>query len=50
MILFGSYAYGRPGKDSDFDIVVISPDLAGMNIIEKMELFACKLMIAKLTI
>jgi predicted nucleotidyltransferase len=40
MILFGSYAYGRPRKDSDFDIAVISPDLAEMNILEKMELFA----------
>lgn len=23
IILFGSYAYGRPGKDSDIDLVII---------------------------
>lgn len=40
LIVFGSYAYGRPGEDSDFDIAVISDDLAGMNILERMKLFA----------
>jgi predicted nucleotidyltransferase len=25
IILFGSYAYGNPGKDSDIDIMVILP-------------------------
>lgn len=26
VILFGSYAYGTPGKDSDFDLLVIRRD------------------------
>lgn len=26
MYLFGSYAYGKPGKYSDVDIAIVSPD------------------------
>jgi len=26
IILFGSYAYGRPKEDSDLDIIVVTPD------------------------
>ncbi|MFH1838082.1 MAG: nucleotidyltransferase domain-containing protein [Candidatus Kuenenbacteria bacterium] len=26
MLLFGSYAWGKPSKHSDIDLVVISPD------------------------
>lgn len=40
LIVFGSYAYGKPREDSDFDIAVISDDLAKMNILERIELFA----------
>lgn len=40
IILFGSYAYANPRKDSDFDMAVISEDLEKMDILEKMELFS----------
>lgn len=40
LILFGSYAYGRPREDSDFDIAVISEDLGRMGILERMGLFS----------
>lgn len=40
LILFGSYVYGNPREDSDFDIAVISEDLGKMGILEKMELFS----------
>ena len=26
-VLYGSYAYGRPRKDSDVDLAIVSPDL-----------------------
>jgi len=39
-VLFGSYLYGTSRKDSDFDIAIISEDLAKMGILEKMELFS----------
>jgi predicted nucleotidyltransferase len=28
VILFGSYAYGRPGEDSDFDLLVVRRGIA----------------------
>lgn len=31
ILLFGSYAYGRPNKHSDIDLVVLSKDFAGMS-------------------
>ena len=40
LILFGSYGYGKPRKDSDFDIAVISKDFEQMSILEKIELFS----------
>ena len=40
LILFGSYGYGNPRKDSDFDIAVISEDLKQMGILKKIELFS----------
>ncbi|MFH1678150.1 MAG: nucleotidyltransferase domain-containing protein [Candidatus Omnitrophota bacterium] len=40
LILFGSYGYGEPRKDSDFDIAVISEDFEQMSILEKIELFS----------
>ena len=35
VILFGSYAEGRHHKDSDLDLVFISPDFAGRDLIER---------------
>ncbi len=40
LILFGSYGYGHPRKDSDFDIAVISENFEQMNILGKIELFS----------
>jgi len=40
IILFGSYAYGHPRPDSDFDLAIISQDLEKMDILKKIELFA----------
>lgn len=40
LILFGSYAYGRPREDSDFDIAVISNDLGRIGILERIGLFS----------
>ncbi|MFZ2356794.1 MAG: nucleotidyltransferase domain-containing protein [Candidatus Omnitrophota bacterium] len=40
VILFGSYGYGTPRKDSDFDIAVISEDFEKMSVLEKIDLFA----------
>lgn len=35
--LFGSYAYGTPSKDSDFDLYVVIPD-GGIRPIEAMQI------------
>ena len=40
LILFGSYVYGKPRKDSDFDIAVISEDFEKMNVLDKIALFS----------
>ncbi len=40
VIVYGSYAYGKPREDSDIDIAVISEDFAGMSMIEKVELLS----------
>lgn len=40
VILFGSYGYGTPRKDSDFDIAIISEDFERMGVLEKIDLFA----------
>ena len=40
LILFGSYAYGRPREDSDFDIAVISDDFGRIGILDRMGLFS----------
>lgn len=37
IILYGSYASGKPHLGSDIDLVVISPDLAKMHPIKKLE-------------
>lgn len=39
-VLFGSYGYGTPRKDSDFDIAIISEDFERMSVLEKIDLFA----------
>lgn len=45
IILFGSYAWGKPGKDSDIDLYVVTDDdFTPRNFSEKMEL---KLKVAK---
>lgn len=40
VILFGSYAYGKPNKLSDIDLAVISPDFDQMSLESKAALFA----------
>jgi predicted nucleotidyltransferase len=37
VILFGSYAYGRPHEWSDVDIAVISPSFAAMGQVARLE-------------
>jgi len=36
VILFGSYAYGRPHRWSDVDIVVLSPDFADWGTVRRL--------------
>lgn len=40
LVLFGSYQYGKPREDSDFDIAVISDDFEKMNFWHRLKLFA----------
>ena len=40
IIIYGSYAYGKPRDDSDIDIAVISEKFKGMSITERIEIFA----------
>lgn len=37
IILYGSFAYGRPHRGSDIDLVVISPDFADFKPLERLE-------------
>ena len=40
IILFGSYAYGTPGKDSDVDLLVVTDDdFVPRNFAEKNEIY-----------
>jgi len=41
IFLFGSYATGKIRKDSDVDIIVISPDFEKMSFIKRLELLSC---------
>ena len=41
VFLFGSYATGKIRKDSDVDIIVISPDFEKMSFIKRLELLSC---------
>lgn len=36
LVLFGSYALGKQGKDSDIDYIVISPFFRDMNYLERI--------------
>lgn len=38
IILFGSYANGKPREDSDIDIAVISEDFKNLNLRERLEI------------
>lgn len=38
IILFGSYANGKPREDSDMDLVVISEDFRNLNLRERLEI------------
>ncbi|NOZ68067.1 MAG: nucleotidyltransferase domain-containing protein [Deferribacteres bacterium] len=38
IILYGSYAGGKPREDSDIDLIVISDDFARMNLRERLEI------------
>ena len=38
IILFGSYADGKPANDSDLDIIVISEDFRDKDIFERAEM------------
>lgn len=37
VILYGSFAKGTSGEDSDIDLLVISQDFRGMNLRERLE-------------
>ncbi|MDO8490479.1 MAG: nucleotidyltransferase domain-containing protein [Dehalococcoidia bacterium] len=36
--VYGSYARGTQTDDSDIDLIVVSPDFAGLNMLERLEL------------
>jgi len=38
IILYGSYAKGKPREDSDIDLIVISRDFEDMNLRERLEI------------
>lgn len=35
MLLFGSRAWGKPGRYSDFDILIVSPDFRGRDSLQR---------------
>lgn len=37
LILFGSYATGTAGEESDVDVAIISEDFKNMNLLERLE-------------
>lgn len=39
-ILFGSYVYGSPGRWSDIDLVILSPDFKGVPYPKRLEMLA----------
>ncbi|MBU1570405.1 MAG: nucleotidyltransferase domain-containing protein [Proteobacteria bacterium] len=38
IILYGSYAKGKPREDSDIDLIVISEDFENLNLRERLEI------------
>jgi len=48
VILYGSQATGRAEEHSDIDIVVISDDFEGMNVLERLEIIGLALAKAKI--
>lgn len=40
IFLFGSYATGRVGNDSDIDIIVISPNFKNISFIKRLEMLS----------
>ena len=38
VVLFGSYAQGRQGPESDIDLIIVSRDFRGKRLMEKVEL------------
>jgi len=38
VVLYGSYAKGKPRKDSDIDLIVISDDFKNLNLRERLEI------------
>lgn len=37
-ILFGSYALGKAGKDSDIDLVILSPDFEKVSVSDRFDI------------
>lgn len=37
VILYGSYAYGNPDKDSDIDVAIFSNDFAKLNYFDSLD-------------
>jgi len=40
VILYGSYAHGKPGEYSDIDVAVISPTFTKLDIFERQEILS----------
>ena len=38
VILYGSYAQGKAGEESDIDLIVISPDFEGKDVRQRLEI------------
>jgi len=37
VMLYGSYSRGTAGEDSDIDLIVVSRDFEGMNLLQRLE-------------
>jgi len=40
IILYGSYAYGKPNKTSDIDLIIVSPDFKKISPLKRLELLS----------
>ena len=38
IVVFGSYARGKPRRDSDIDVIIVSKDFRGKDIFQKVEM------------